>query len=529
MNPQERRSFIQNLHPLFITLLILVICFLTYSNCLNNDFLMDDYPLLVKNPSIGSIQFLQMDLSNNGHGQAYFRPVERILRFINFSMFADQPTGYHLVNLALFFLGCLSLYQLVLFIFKDKPLAILTAVLFAAHPINGIVVNYKNATYFALFFLAMNVSILQFLNGIEKRSKFSYTLSFFWLALALLSHETTIAYPLFLAAILYCGLRKSFKETVLLTLPAVIFVGMYVLLRFFFFSMHESVIANIGPMGMTFFGYTAALAKVIGWYISKLIVLKGILMVWTAEVLPSEVFLWNAILVTGVICAIILGLSSKRTDPARLAILWFLAGLLPLSFACFSRPLFGFAIEPHWLLSTSVGFFLFLAAILLKLREKINPKIWLVVILVILVSYIAQSRHNNHLWGSQERYCRYWLSISPDSYWANFWLAYDRMENKDYPEAVRHFKRILSGTTLDAGTYFNLGFIEFSQKNWDEAAFYYAQSLRFDPNNAATYYWLGCAQLNLGITDKARACFKKAIELDGSVEEFRRKLEQTYR
>ncbi len=92
---------------------------MTYSNSLHNDFLMDDYPMLIKNQQIGDPSFLQLNIGAHQH-QKYFRPVSHILNLITYSFFGENPVGYHVFNLSLFYLACLLLFSLLAMTLKKK-------------------------------------------------------------------------------------------------------------------------------------------------------------------------------------------------------------------------------------------------------------------------------------------------------------------------------------------------------------------------------------------------------------------------
>ncbi len=513
--PQSIARSIRNLHPLFVAVVLALLCLASYSNSFNNGFLMDDYPMLIKHPNISSPEFLRYDFSKEGPKLDYFRPIERVFLFLNHSLFKDQPAGYHLVNLAFFYLSCLAMYQLLTALLKDKPTAFLTVVLFAAHPINSIIIDYKNATYFSVLLLVMTLGLLHNVRNIGRPVNFlREALPLVWCAIALLSHEIAVAYPLYLAAVLYFGCGRTFKETFLRSLPSALLVGAYILFRFFFFSLKEGVLQN---MHMTLLTYTASLGKAVGWYLSKLIGLQDLIMAWNAAVLPREVLHFNALFVLMLGLAVYFLWRARRDDPRKLGLVWFVIGLLPFSIACFSRPIFGFAMQPHWMLFGSIGFFLFLGTTLRQLGNTVNKQAWVAIVMIIMVAYVLHTRHYNYLWGTQERYCRHWLSVQPESSWANYWLGYDRMEHGDFAEAEKYFTRSITGSMADAASYANLGYIKRVQGRLREAASDYENSLRFDANNAQTYFWLGYVWWELSQPAKAETCFKRAVKLDRSL------------
>ena len=113
--PQHNKFWtIQNL--CFIALITLALCFVTFRNSLHNDFLMDDYPMLIGNDLIETQSFLQIDIHGLSN-KIYFRPITHLLNYITFGLFGRNPLGYHLFNLSLFYL-CLISFELIIHIFN---------------------------------------------------------------------------------------------------------------------------------------------------------------------------------------------------------------------------------------------------------------------------------------------------------------------------------------------------------------------------------------------------------------------------
>ena len=140
--------------PLYIFLLLFSICLLTYQNGLNNDFLMDDYPRLLNNTDFVKKDFLKFNISDL-KSQVYLRPVTDFFNFITFVFFGNNPLGYHVCNLLIFFFAAVSLHRLLTVLFKNSALSLFTAVLFCTHPIFSVGINYKNATSFPFMILAV--------------------------------------------------------------------------------------------------------------------------------------------------------------------------------------------------------------------------------------------------------------------------------------------------------------------------------------------------------------------------------------
>ncbi len=512
-------------YDLVFALGYLLLCFLTYSNSLHNDFLMDDYPMLIQNTGIGNTGFLQLD-PQSGKGQLYFRPLTHFLNLITYTFFGNSPFGYHIVNLFLFYLAGVTLYELLLWLFNDRKIAILVSLFFCTHPINGVLVNYKNATSYALLVVAINLSLIHQFMISDKRSKFmDYSFSAVWFVVALLCHEIAMVYPLYLVSALFFSRHYSLKQIFLRCRPFFVILIFYLVFRMTYASLGTSVISKITTSKIILPDYFATVTTLIFWYIQKLLTLQGIVLIWDTTTVQGQVVLWNFALGVSIVIIYFLMRYCWRGEKQSLALSWFVLGILPVSFACFSRPWFGFIIEPHWLIYASIGFFILLAVGLDQLYALINKKLWACCLVALTIFFVVHSRQYNYLWGNQIRYCQYWSMISPNNFMPQFWLGHGYLETKNYKMAKVYFEKLLERGITYEWTYGNLGLIEYHLKNYDQAIHYFTTTLRANPQRADTYYYLGLIYFENNDFGKAKKFFMKALELDDSLFDSKQKLE----
>ena len=164
-----------------ITIILFSVCLITYGNSLHNDFMIDDVGMILRDTRMHNIKFINYqlvpDVNRNSNMErvsrdVYYRPVAHVLPLFCYLVFREAPFGYHFVNLVLFFLACLSIFILIKFLFGNKNLALLTSLLFAVHPVNGLFVNYITAGYLAVQIIALSWSAITFLLALEKRNAF---------------------------------------------------------------------------------------------------------------------------------------------------------------------------------------------------------------------------------------------------------------------------------------------------------------------------------------------------------------------
>jgi len=203
-----------------------------------------------------------------------------------------------------------------------------------------------------------------------------------------------------------------------------------------------------------------------------------------------------------------------KRSPKTFALVWLFIGFGLVIFACFSRPALGFVIQPHWLATASIGFFLLVAMFLCYLQKFMNKKVWIAILLMLMLFYVSTSRQYNYRWNNQKRYCLYWLSISPQSFWPNFWLGYSYMDEKNYQKARTHFMKNLKKGVNTAEVNGNLGIVEYELNNYNVSISYFAKVLKLQPEFVDTWYYLGLNYMKIGDLKRAEEYFLHAVELD---------------
>ena len=171
MNSREIASWGQKL---FAAVALLLLIFLVYSNTFNASWQMDDYPNITHNNrlQISELTYDNVLKSLFANPQLtrfkeLYRPVACLSFGLNWFWGKDDVFGYHLVNIVIHFLAAFLLYATVATLFNTPRLrrchrgqahavALLTAVLWAVHPLQTQAVTYivqRMAAMAALFYL----------------------------------------------------------------------------------------------------------------------------------------------------------------------------------------------------------------------------------------------------------------------------------------------------------------------------------------------------------------------------------------
>lgn len=521
--------------------ILLFASFASYSNALHNNFMMDDYGLLIQDTRAHNIRYLFTNfipdfrhmLNIEGSvGDVYYRPLPHVLFMLCFLSFGLEPLGYHLVNLLLLFLCALALYVFLKLLFNNTPLAFLTSLIFVVHPVNGVMVNYITASAFGVQVLAMLLSLMTFMLATEEKRMAPrwalQGLSLFLFLAALFCHETSLALPFYLVALLFVRDKYDLKQMTLLSVPYFILAGGYFVFRMYFASIKVSILDKIAQFDISCLDYLASFGKVIVWYLQKLVTLDGIVLIWATA--PVREYAWGWLLALLAIVCLIGTMIKKygRSDARTLGLLWFVTGFLPVSFACLFQPAIGIMMEPHWTLFANIGFFLWVAYGLLLIKEKWNAWIGTLVIFTLLVSYVTVSREYNRLWADEKKYCQYWLNEVPGYTDVMFFQASAYMREGDYPKARKIFREALDGRYQDFQIYINLGLMDFMTGRWPEAVENFNAALLIFPKSAVAYANLGAVYLKMNNFESAEQSYMKAVSFNPFLVEPRLGLGELY-
>lgn len=506
--------FIEKRKNLWIALLLFVFCLITYGNVFHHEFLLDDYPMLIQNREIDSLSFLQLN-PQLLHSQIYFRPISHLLNFITYSFFDHHPAGYHAVNLALFYLCAVAIYDLFRALFKQEQVVLLACILFCMHPINGVLVNYKNATGYSLMTLSFLMSLKYFASS--GRYFLNNVLGCIWLTLSLLCHEIVAVYPLYLICLLVYGRQLPFKEVLRKSFPSLVVVLIYLTYRTIYLKGGIALFDSLQLFHLSWTEFLAAYSRIIFWYVNKILFAQHIVLIFDIPLDAQNILLWLSLLILSLIGSLYFIFRKSFQGMSSLGVAWVWTGFIPVLLACVSRPNLGFIIEPHWLIFSSIGFFILIASMLVQIKKKLNIRLFQMLMAGICCYYMGQSLYHNYLWGKQERYCKYWLSISPNNTMPNFWLAFEYMQQKEYVKARQIYENLLKKVNVDSEVFGNMGICELKLNNYQLALTYFYRSLELSPNVVDTLFYIGESYFYLGNYAEAETYLKKALYVDSRV------------
>jgi len=436
----------------FVIIVLCLLCLGAYANSLNSGFIFDDKALIVNNPSIKSqrlpIEIFKKDIFEHWVGKPSFglmyRPVQVLSYWLDYKIWGLNTIGFHLTNLILHLLNGILIYLILLRLFSDPKLSAIVSFIFIVHPLHVPVVSYISGRADLLCLLFILLSIFFFLKEI-------YALSLLAAVFALFSRENALL--LFLMIILVIGFKKG-KKNYALFLPFIFIDLLYLTLRLFIFGF--SGLASYSQ-GMALSLRLINCANIVINYISLL------LFPFNLHFFRLTPFITNFFGVKSILIILLSSLMiffawrSKKNKIILCGYFWFLAGLIPAFFLMDGFLKFSQAVMAEsWIYPASVGFFLIVTFLLLKIK-----KIGLVMCSVLIIYFGILTVYNNYLWKDDITFDKNTLKYLPKDTPLRRILIDDYLDVGFYNEALKEINELSSYygndsllVTIEMGNYY---------------------------------------------------------------------------
>ncbi|MBS1771561.1 MAG: tetratricopeptide repeat protein [Bacteroidetes bacterium] len=200
---------------------IVILTFLLYTNCLNNELLnFDDYDYFNLTPEVRDLSWATVKKIFSSYYLIMYQPLPVLTFAINyhFSEF-NSWWPYHLPNILMHLCNIVLVFQFIKQLTTKENIAIIVALLFAIHPMNVEAVSWMSArssSMYTLFYLLALMQYVQYVKG-NNMKHLLFTALFF--ILSLLTKAQAVTLPVVLFAIDYYYARKINAKMVLEKIP----------------------------------------------------------------------------------------------------------------------------------------------------------------------------------------------------------------------------------------------------------------------------------------------------------------------
>lgn len=484
-----------------------------FHNVFANGFHLDDFYRIVGNPGIQQVHpiwrhFIDPSTMATLPRITNYRPLLPLTLSLNYWWAGESPASYHAVNLAFHMASSVLVYillqQLAGFRRRDtddgsaRAGALVAALLFAVHPLAGIVVNYVSARDLGMmqtFLLASLVCYVR-MRARGPDSPAGWMVALVFAGLAILSKTNALALPALIAAfeLVIAGVPWRTRDPWLRTavfavIPAIFVFWTRVVLRF---SELSSVMGD-EPGGIR--GYVRAQAKV------------------------HLIYLFNFVWPENMRQMPLLAPPTHWFDPAVVALVLVLAASLVVAWRLrTTRPIVTFCVLAYWILMAPESSVLplyhlrvdyrpypssaFLFGALAMAAAAWFPRIVLLAgSAVAIVTLTVASTQINRMWRTEEALWTHSVELGGDAV-AHQNLAMAIQDRRD-PRVTALLEQAVAIAPRDVLGHVNYGLhlIEIGRR--DEGLDQVRRGVALSPDWGQPHYWLGIAYEQLDLPGPA--------------------------
>ncbi|MFH1905457.1 MAG: tetratricopeptide repeat protein [bacterium] len=502
-----------------------------YLTSFQNSFVWDDIGLISINPYIKSWKhigdiFTSFLYNKTGEGGIFYRPIVSLSFLIDYSIWKENPVGYHLTNLLLHILNTILLYRIILYMFKEGKIAFFTALLFLVHPIHTEAVTYISGRADPIVTLFMLSSLLLFITYAPKNKFWGMFCAIAFYILALLTKAYAIVFILLLGTYGFCFRPKiKLRHYLIFLITSIIYGTMRLgLLKneigVFLFKQNMNIPHLLLVISRSFTEYLR-------------LILFPINLHYQRELhIPHSIFCPYGILSIVIPLAFILFvIIFRKKKPVLFGSIWFIISLIPYQ----NTLRLNATVAEHWLYFPSIGFFLVVSSLLLspkagKGKRKCVPYIFLVFIVIAgIVLTNLQSLH----WKDEITLYNYILRFRPNEPRVHNNLGNAYATDGRYENALLHFKKAVEIAPGYSTAYFNMGAVYLEKQHFYTAVAQFQKALTLNPSYTKARLYLADTYNRLGLTyykqknyPKARESWIKALKIYHGYSKSKKNLER---
>jgi len=449
----------------FLVSLVLITAFFIYSPSLKNDFIWDDYHLVVDNVNIRTFNNLTSAFTSHlfeaSGGSNFYRPLATISFMFDFSLWKLNPFGYHLTNLILHLLTVLLIYLFVSRVFKNSDIGLLTCLIFAVHPVNTEAVTYISGRADGLSSVLFLSALLLYMRFKEAGRRFLFFLSILFFIFALLTKEAMLIFPLVLIIYDVFILKENSvnKKTLALYAPYFLTVIIYMIFRLFVLGMPLGFMRHM-PYNL----YIFTTPKILILYLG-LLFFPVILHMERIEPVVNSVFNPQAavFLITIIFIIWLLALLYKRNQELFFFAVFFIITLMPV----LNILVINAIMAEHWLYLPSIGIYSLVSFGVL--HKGLLRKSAVIILAGYLSLFMARTVIRNIEWGRPDDFYRNLLKYSPSSARGHQNMASIYLANQNFKLARQEFENSAKYNSIIPFAYQGLAALDYKEGKIKEA------------------------------------------------------------
>jgi tetratricopeptide (TPR) repeat protein len=487
-------------HDWLLGFLLVALTLIAYQPVWHAGFFWDDDTFLTNNPVIKSAAGLYR-LWFTASTPDYF-PMTSSMLWLEWRMWANNPLGYHLVNVLLHGFSAVLLWRVLLRL--NVPGALLAAAIFALHPVNvesvAWITERKN-TLCMFFYAGTLLSWLKFEDSGRRRW---YGLALGAFALALLSKTAVAPLPLVLLGMAWWRRGRVGWKDVERVVPFFVIAAALSLMTVWF--QNYQAIGQDVIRTDSFWSRLAGAGWAVWFYLYKAVLPLNLAFVYPRWQIDARSVLSYIPLV--LLAAVFVLCWRYRRGWGKglfFGLAYFVVMLLPvLGFLNIYFMIFSLVAD-HWEYFAIIGPIVLAAAVI---RKPVLAAALLLALGALTWKQCGMYTNAETLWLNTIR-------LNPDCWMAHNNLGLYLLDSEGrVDEAISHFQQALQIKPDNADIHNNLGTALLQKRRVDEAIIQYQQALQINPALALTHINLGFGLFQKGKVDEAITQYQEALELN---------------
>lgn len=490
-----------------------------YAGVVDLGFIWDDDLRVHENPTLHGLEGLRLIWFDVTANKQYY-PLVFTGFWLENRVWGMQPTGFHVVNAVLHFLGALLLWRLLWLL--ELPGAWLAAALFALHPVHvesvAWVSERKNVLS-GLFYLAAAIVVLRGAGVTREPAAHTFGRTLLGLALfqcALFSKTVACTLPAALLLVLWWKRGRIARREVLELAPMfVLGIGFGLLTAW----LEKSAVGATG-VAWDHSGYERVLiaGRVVWFYLGKLAWPDPLIFSYPRWEIDAAQH-WQALYPLAAGLALVgLWLARERIGRGPLVALLFFGGtLLPaLGFFDVYPMRFSFVAD-HFQYLASVGPLALAAAVGTHASRRAGaPGRWIGLALagVVLAGLGTLTHQRVPVYDGLESLWRDTVSQNPSSSLAHYNLGNLLRDRGERESAIHHYRQAVAFETTLTLAHNNLAGVLVQGGDTREAIVHYRRAVELDPDYALAHYNLATVLRDLGRLEAAIDHYAQALRAD---------------
>ena len=484
------------------------LAFLASLNSLWNGWVADDFTQIVTSVPLRKLSNIPLSFVTSVWSYAtadsvvtvdsYYRPLFMTLFTINYAIAGLAPWAWHLINVLIHTAVTLLVFVTIRELTSRPAIAVLTAALFAVHPVHAESVAWVSGITDPLMSLFFLPAFLFYLRFHKTRRGVLFGLTILFYLVALFAKETALALPLLIA---YCeifhfreaSLGERFKRAVLLPSLLVPPTILYIVIRYIALN---GILFGTGPQ----YPFSYALKTI---PLATLKYLKLMSLPWGQSYQHYTEFVTSIatrefLLPLVGVCLVIAALSYLRSRMMWFGAVWFILVLAPalLAMRQFDRE---YLLQDRYLYIPSIGFCLAAALLIDKLNDRWGLKLSATIAIVLILVFGAANVRQNRMWKDGETIFANCVDTDPGSAEAHLSLGRIYFESGRVRDGEEHVRRALELAPGNPSPYLLLSFFAHQRGKLDQSNEYIERGIAAVSETPVTRFKLATLHLNLAL------------------------------